>query len=384
MASTIEPLQARISSSAVAFRGYNVTNQGRSAELLDHPVYGAIVEDELRKASIIVSEATCHRVDLVERTRRCEKSAIDTFAEDISTIAAMELAQVRILEEVFHIEWHQARLAFGYSLGEVAALVAAGVYELQHILQPPLTMARECAELGRHVRMGVLFSRGRELDIKLVKRLCLEVNHEGHGVIGISSYLSPNAVLLLGQYETVDRFKKRMRDYFPKQVHLRKNDHRWPPLHTPILWEKNISDRAAVILHTMPGGFVKPAIPIISLVTGKASYDESNSREILVDWIDHPQRLWDAVCETLSAGVDTIIHVGPEPNLIPATFKRISDDVSAQLRGRSLNSLGLRAMSGIARRPWLTRLISTRATLLRAPFIEHVILEDWLLAQNVS
>ncbi len=377
-------LKEQIASAAFAFRGYNVTNQGRSAELLAHPIYGPIVETQLREASEICSDATCHRVDLVERVRRCEPSAINTFAEDVSTIIAIELAQLRILEEVFDIHWCEGRLAFGYSLGEVAALIGAGVYEMHDILRPPLSMARECAELGRNVFMGVLFSRGRELDIKLVKRLCLEINHEGHGVIGISSLLSPNAVLLLGQHETVDRFKSRMRDYFPKKVHLRKNPNNWPPLHTPILWEKNISDRAAYMMHTMPGGFVKPAIPIVSLVTGKADYDDTNSREILVDWIDHPQRLWDAVCETLAVGVETVVHVGPEPNLIPATFKRISDDVSSQLRGRSLNSLGLRAMSGIARRPWLTKLLSTRATLLRAPFVEHVVLEDWLLEQQID
>ncbi len=85
----------------------------------------------------------------------------------------------------------------------------------------------------------------------------------------------------------------------------------------------------------------------------------------------------------MAAGVDTVIHVGPEPNLIPATFKRLSEDVRGQLKGRSLNSLGLRAIAGMARRPWLTKLLSTRATLLRAPFVEHIILEDWLLEQKV-
>ena len=55
-------------------------------------------------------------------------------------------------------------------------------------------------------------------------------------------------------------------------------------------------------MHTMPGGFTKPNPPVFSLVTGKASYNEYNAREILIEWIDHPQRLWDAVYETLASG----------------------------------------------------------------------------------
>jgi [acyl-carrier-protein] S-malonyltransferase len=75
-----------------------------------------------------------------------------------------------------------------------------------------------------------------------------------------------------------------------------------------------------------------------------------------------------------------VIHVGPAPNLIPATFQRLRDHVLVQLNRNSLNSLGLRAMARAVRRPWLTALLPSRSALLRAPLIEHIILEDWLLA----
>ena len=103
-----------------------------------------------------------------------------------------------------------------------------------------------------------------------------------------------------------------------------------------------------------------------------------------MQWIDHPQRLWDAVYETLATGIETVIHVGPAPNLIPATFNRLRDNVQAQLTGNSLNSLGLRAMARAVRRPWLTALLPSRTALLRAPTVEHIILEDWLLEQPVK
>jgi [acyl-carrier-protein] S-malonyltransferase len=231
--------------------------------------------------------------------------------------------------------------------------------------------------------MGVLFSRGPVLDIDDVKRLCLRINAEGAGVIAISAILAPNTLLLIGQMDTVDRFGQLMHDVMPKRVYLRKNNDRWPPVHTPLVWQRNIPNRVGALAHTLPGGFTKPSPPIFSLVTGKASYNDFNSREILMQWIDHPQRLWDAVYETLSTGIETVIHVGPAPNLIPATFQRLRDNVQAQLTGNSLNSLGLRAMARAVRRPWLTAVLPSRTALLRAPMVEHIILEDWLLEQKL-
>jgi [acyl-carrier-protein] S-malonyltransferase len=93
--------------------------------------------------------------------------------------------------------------------------------------------------------------------------------------------------------------------------------------------------------------------------------------------------MWDVVDQTLAAGIETVVHVGPEPNLIPATFTRLSIDVSSQLEGRSFSSMGLRAVSRIIRRrSWLTRLLSNDAALLRAPFVQQISLENWLLDQS--
>lgn len=383
MALNPNQLRERIPSSAFCFRGYNTTNLGRSRELLNHHAYGAVVSEHLQRLSELCSESLGKRVSLIERVQQNVETSVDDFGEAIGVIVAMELAQLRLLDQFFGIQWNKCELTFGYSLGEVAALIATDVFQLEHILPPPLVMAGECAALAHDATMGVLFSRGPELDLDLVTGLCLKVNNEGRGVIGISSFLSPNTVLLLGQHGTVDRFRELMEGNFPRQVHLRKNKEKWPPLHTPLLWEKNIPNRAAVMMHTMPGGFVKPSPTIISCVTGKANYTEYNSREILNRWIDHPQRLWDVMCATLASGVQSVIHVGPEPNLVPATFQRLSDNVTSQLSGKGWNSFGKRAIAGFARRPWLTKMMSQRAALLRAPFVEHILLEDWLLEQDV-
>jgi [acyl-carrier-protein] S-malonyltransferase len=377
-------LQDRREVTAFCFRGYNVENLGRSHELLAHPVFGPVVEKWLRETGEICADVVKQKVDLVARVRENRDTTLETYHEAIAMIAAMEMAHLQLAEQFFDVRFDRARLAFGYSLGELIAVAAAGVFDLHDALRIPLAVAPECVALAENVTMGVLFSRGPLLNVDEVRKLCVIINAEGQGEIGISSILAPNTVLLLGQNGTVDRFSKMMHDVFPARVYLRKNNDRWPPVHTTLVWQKNIPNRVGVMMHTLKGGFTKPHPPLISLVTGKMSYNDYNAREILNQWIDHPQRLWDAVYETLASGIETLIHVGPSPNLVPATFNRLRDNVQAQLTGNSLNKLGLRAMARAVRRPWLTALLPSRTALLRAPSVKHVILEDWLLEQPLK
>jgi [acyl-carrier-protein] S-malonyltransferase len=377
-------LTENIAETAFAFRGYNITNLGRTREFLAHAAYAPTMRRYLDTAAAICADVIGRRVDLVRRVEEGREATLDEYAEAVALIAGVELAQVQLLEEFHGVRFAQARLCFGYSLGELVAVSACGIFALDESLRVPLAMAEDCASLAHDVTMGVLFSRGPVIDEHQVRRLCLQITSEGKGVIGVSAHLSPNTMLVLGQGQTIGRLKEIMHDFLPSPAHLRLNDNRWPPLHTPIVRQRHVADRASVMMDTMKGGLTPPCPPILSLVTGKMSYNDVDARDLLRDWVDHPQRLWDAVYGTLAAGVKTIIHVGPEPNLVPATFTRLGENVEQQTTGRSLGKLGLRAVSGLAQRPWLAAVLPSRAALLRAPMIRQVILEDWLLAAPVQ
>lgn len=373
-------LQARLPRAAFAFRGYNVTNRGRTHELLAHPAYGPIVEAHLREASLICAEFVQQPVDLVARMRAGRESAgLDDYVEDIALIVAAEMAQLQLLEEFFGIAFRQARLALGYSVGEATALVAAGVYTMTDVLRVLLPMAKESADLAKDTTMAVLFTRGPSLDFELIHRLCLEVSQQGQGVIGVSTYLAPNSVLVLGQHDSLARFETRLKEVFPGPFYLRRNPHLWPPLHTPIIWQRCIPNRTAVLLQKTPGGFRAPSVSILSMVTGEASYREYNSRELIHRWVDHPQRLWDVLCKVLINRIETMVHVGPDPNLVLATFRRLSNNVEAQMNRGGFVSFGRRTLARLVRRPWLTRLLPSSTALFRAPLVQHIVLEDWLL-----
>jgi [acyl-carrier-protein] S-malonyltransferase len=364
---------------ALAFRGYNVTNLGRTRELLAVAAYRSTVVDELDRFSKICADVIKAPVGLLANVEHGREYGLDQYAQAVALVVAVEHAQLRLLRELHGVDYLQARLAFGYSLGEMSAVCVTGAIAAEDLVRVPLTLACDCAELAHNVKLGVLFSRGKAISESHVHRLCVQVTSAGRGTIGMSAVLSPNTYLLVGQGESIGRFKEAMAKEFSGDAHFRLNDHRWPPLHTPIVRQRNVPDRAAVMMETLHCQPFRERPAVVSLVTGKRNYDDANARELLRRWVDHPQRLWDAVCETLAADVKTIVHIGPQPNVIPATFTRLADNVRQQTDGRSFDSYRKRAMTSMARRPWLGALLPARAALLRAPFVEQITLEDWLL-----
>lgn len=376
---TREQLASGIDETAFAFRGYNVTNLGRTPELLRHRTYGPIVEKHLKIADEICADAVKLPVDLVKRVRDQEEATLKEYHEAIALIVAVELAQIEILESVFDISPAGANMMFGFSLGELTSLTVGRVITTADALRIPLMMAADAAELAHDVTLGILFSRsGKVIPRKNVHRLCVDINSEGRGVIGVSTYLAPNSMLVIGQQDTVLRLKSRTDEITSERTSVRLNEDQWPPLHTPIVWQKNITNRSQVLMHTIQGGRTAPTTPLFSLATGDFSYNEDTTQDVIADWIDRPQLLWEAVDTTLSRGVETVIHVGPQPNIIPATFERLATNVALLTKDR----FRMQTLSRIVQYGWLSAILPKRTNLLRAPMIVQINLEDWLLQQD--
>ena len=247
-----EQLAKGLGKSAFAFRGYNVTNLGRTPELLQHPQYGPIVERHLRTASEICTNVMNTSVDLVERVRLEKEPSLKEYHESIALIVAVELAQIDILKTFFDISLVNANMMYGFSLGELSALTAGGVLTVADTLKIPLMMSKDAADLADNVTLCILFSRsGKRIPRKNVHRLCEEINAEGDGVIGVSTYLAPNSMLLIGQKDTVYRLKDRKAEITTERISVRINKGQWPPLHTPIVWQRNITNRAQFLMHTI-------------------------------------------------------------------------------------------------------------------------------------
>ncbi|QDU75566.1 Malonyl CoA-acyl carrier protein transacylase [Bremerella volcania] len=370
-----DQITGQLSTTAFVFRGYNVTNLGRTPELLNHPRFGGYVARRLEQCGRIASDVMHRRIDLLGRVSRGEETDLDSYSDAIALIMAVEMAHVDILEQEYHVQLAKAQYLMGYSLGELTALVAGQCLSLEDALTIPLSLSTDTAKLAPTCTLAVVFCRKKTLSADRVHHLCQEINAEGKGLIGISAILSPNSLIVIGEEDTTTRLHKRLQETIADRVHLKKNPHKWPPMHTPIVWREHINSRASLLMSQMKSGFTAPKPPVLSLVTGACSYNDSNVRDLICQWVDKPQHLWQAVYHTLSSGTESLIHLGPEPNIVPATYSRLAENVEAQVKA----SISTRALSTLVYRPWLNALIGERAYLLRAPTIKQTNLEDWLI-----
>ena len=100
----------------------DLTNLGRTAELLAQPAYRQIVCAELERFGALCREYTDRPVDLVKRVEAGQEPQLENYEEAISLVVAVEVAQMRLLHETHHVDTSRAKLAFGYSLGELTAV----------------------------------------------------------------------------------------------------------------------------------------------------------------------------------------------------------------------------------------------------------------------
>src|SRR4051812_12583799 len=114
-------LSARLPTAALSFRGYNVTNLGRTPELLAHPTYGPRVEAQLRSVSAIASDALHRPVDLAAQVRAGKEPTLAQYGEALALLLAVESVQLALVRELFDVPWNAAKFSFGFSLGEIGA-----------------------------------------------------------------------------------------------------------------------------------------------------------------------------------------------------------------------------------------------------------------------
>ena len=88
MLSLIQDIKTDIADCCFVFRGYNVTNLGRTPELLEHRAYGPTVLRLLEEASEVASEETRTTIDLVSRVKERIETSLDTFADAVALILA--------------------------------------------------------------------------------------------------------------------------------------------------------------------------------------------------------------------------------------------------------------------------------------------------------
>src|SRR5262245_52499206 len=98
-------LALRLPATALAFRGYNVTNLGRTAELLANPAYGPTMERHLAVVGEAASDLLHRKIDLVARVAAGEETALETYGDAVALLIGVEMAQLELLQQHFGVDY---------------------------------------------------------------------------------------------------------------------------------------------------------------------------------------------------------------------------------------------------------------------------------------
>jgi [acyl-carrier-protein] S-malonyltransferase len=208
-----------------------------------------------------------------------------------------------------------AAAAMGHSLGEYAALVAAGALSFAAGLRAVDARGRAMAEAVEPGSGGMAAVIG--LEAEAVQRVCAEVvaAAEPDGVLALANHNSPGQVVVSGQLALIDRAEPRLREAGARGLVRLKVS---APFHCALM--RPAADRLAAVLAELE--FSAPRLPVLSNVTGRPHGQPDEIRRRLVEQVTEPVRWVDCVRWTQAAGVDRYLEVGPG-RVLAGLLKRI-------------------------------------------------------------
>jgi [acyl-carrier-protein] S-malonyltransferase len=213
-----------------------------------------------------------------------------------------------------------ARLA-GHSLGEYAALVAAGALSLRdgaHLVRIRGQLMQDAAPAGTGAMAAVIGA-----DDALVEAVCREASHSD--VVVPANYNSPGQIVIGGDAAAVDRALAMLQEQgVRKAVKLAVS----VPSHTPLMREA-----ANRLSETMAGlAWREPALPVVQNVDAEVHAGVHAIRDALVRQLYLPVR-WTGCMQALAAaGATRIAECGPG-KVLAGLARRIDKGLDARAIG---------------------------------------------------
>ena len=267
----------------VVFPGQGSQYAGMADPWIDHPDGLATLE----RASKVLGQ------DVVDLCRDEDALATTEFVQP--ALFACDLAAYRVLEA----EGVQASASAGHSLGEFAALVAAGALELESALEAVIERGR-AMQSAADVRSGTMTAL-LAVSSEEAAEICAVA---GRGdVLAVANENAPTQVVLSGSQEAIERAEELVRSRGSKAIRLRVAG----AFHSPLMQPAVPAIRDAVShLH-----FETPHFPVAPNVSGRLTMEPSAMRDALSRHVVSPVR-WERTIRSLAqAGFDTIVEAGP-------------------------------------------------------------------------
>ena len=268
---------------AIVFPGQGSQFSGMADPWTEHPAGQSVLHE--------ASEAMGR--DVVGGCRDDEALATTEFVQP--ALLACDVAASRVLEA----EGVTFGAAAGHSLGEFAALVAAGVLDLAPALEAVVTRGRamQMAAEQRPGTMSALIGVGPTE----AAEIC-EVAGRGD-VLAVANENAANQVVLSGSVAAIDRAEELARSRGVKAIRLKVAG----AFHSPLMQPAVEPIRAALAGIE----FREPRFPIVANVSGRFVGDPAALRDGLSRHVVSPVR-WERSMHALGrAGFDVFVEAGP-------------------------------------------------------------------------
>lgn len=299
---------------AVVFPGQGSQFTGMADPWLDH----GSGRSTLREASTAIGR------DVVEGCR--EEVALATTEFVQPALLACGVAAFRTLEA----EGVRFIGAAGHSLGEFAALVAAGVLDLGSALEIVRTRGRAMQEASeaRPGTMSALLGVGAEQ----AEEICAAAR--GDDVLLVANENSPVQVVISGAVPAVERAEIVAAERKVRAVRLKVAG----AFHSALM-EPAVAPLAEAIDRA---DFRAPSVPVAANVTGELVSDPEELRALLKRHVVSPVR-WEHCAQALArAGADTFVEAGPG-DVLTRLAKRVVPGARALAIGSPADAAGFAA-----------------------------------------
>jgi [acyl-carrier-protein] S-malonyltransferase len=268
---------------AIVFPGQGAQFAGMADVWMDDDVAREVLDE----ASSVMGR------DLADDAR--DETALATTDFVQPALLALDVAAFRVLEAAAV----EPMGAAGHSLGEFAALVAAGVLELTDALEIVTVRGRAMQAAGeqRPGTMAALLGVGTDA----ATELCDEARADD--VLLVSNENSPQQVVISGSVAAIERAESLAAERKIRAVRL----HVAGAFHSPLM-----EPAVEPIANAIDGvTFSKPRFPVAANVTGELVDDPNELRTLLKRHVVSPVR-WERCAQALvAAGAETFVEAGP-------------------------------------------------------------------------
>ncbi len=287
-------------SCAVVFPGQGSQHAGMADPWIAHPAGKAVV-DEASEAVGQDLVSGCHDEGLLATTE---------FAQP--ALLACDMAAFRVLE-TFGVAFAGAA---GHSLGEFAALVAAGVCSFADVLGVIVVRGREMQRAGKE-RPGTM-SALLGVGASDAAAICDEAR--GEDVLIVANENSPQQVVISGSVAAIERAESLCASRKIRAVRLKVAGAFHSPLMEPAVEQLS---RAIDAIEFRP-----TCMPVASNVTGTLVDDPNELRALSKRQVVSPV-LWEGCARALAAaGATTFVEAGPG-DVLTKLAKRVVPEARA-------------------------------------------------------